>query len=41
VLVFDPRTGVLLAHELVFLKPKRQVAAYQLLIAMDRTDRVG
>jgi hypothetical protein len=39
--VFDPKTGLLLAHEVVFLEPKRQVAAYQLLLVMDRTDRLG
>lgn len=40
-LVFDPRSGVLLAHEVVFLEPKRWVAAYQLLLVTDRTDRLG
>jgi hypothetical protein len=41
VLVFDPRTGMLLAHERVLPAPKRRVGAYQLLLAMDRTDRLG
>jgi hypothetical protein len=40
-LVFDPKTGALLAHEVVFLEPQRRVAAYQLLLVMDRTDRLG
>jgi hypothetical protein len=40
VLVFDSRTGVLLAHENVLPKPRR-VGAYQLLLAMDRTDTIG
>jgi len=36
-LVFDARTGVLLAHEIVSVKPRR-VSTYLLLLATDRTD---
>jgi hypothetical protein len=43
-LVFDPATGQLLAHELLTLQgdaaPKR-ISTYQLILATDRTDQVG
>jgi hypothetical protein len=44
VLVFDPRTGELLAQELVALKPQQplaRVSAYDLFLAYDRTDQPG
>jgi hypothetical protein len=39
-LVFDPKTGALLANELLTLSPKR-ISTYQLILATDRTDTVG
>ncbi len=40
VLVFDPRTGMLLAHEGVW-RPNLRLNAYKLQLAMDRTDHLG
>ena len=39
-LIFDPDTGQLLAHELLTLKPKR-ISTYLLILATDRTDHLG
>jgi hypothetical protein len=39
-LIFDPHTGQLLAHELLTLKPKR-ISTYQVILATDRTDTIG
>jgi hypothetical protein len=40
-LVFDPATGELLAHEQVLAGGMPRVAAYWLILSTDRTDRVG
>lgn len=39
-LVFDPRTGELLAHEMVVLDQAR-LAASLVILATDRTDQLG
>ncbi|WP_346119333.1 CU044_5270 family protein [Micromonospora coerulea] len=39
-LIFDPRTGELLAHERLTLSPVR-ISAYQVILETDRTDRLG
>ncbi|MET8364097.1 CU044_5270 family protein [Micromonospora sp. NPDC049580] len=39
-LIFDPRTGELLAHELLTLAPVR-ISAYQLILDTTWTDRIG
>jgi hypothetical protein len=41
VLVFDPRTGELLAHEMVNLTHGRVVEFYSLILKHDRTDQPG
>jgi hypothetical protein len=41
VLVFDARTGDLLAQEYVTLKPQREVSSYSLFLAYDRTNQRG
>ncbi|GAA1374849.1 CU044_5270 family protein [Catellatospora chokoriensis] len=40
-LIFQPRTGELLAWELVTLGPAQRMSAYELILATDRTDHVG
>ncbi|WP_027346518.1 CU044_5270 family protein [Hamadaea tsunoensis] len=40
-LVFDPGTGGLLAHELVTLLAPVRISAYQLILATDRTGAIG
>jgi hypothetical protein len=39
-LIFDARTGVLLAHEIVTLRP-RKVSTYLVVLGTDRTDHTG
>jgi hypothetical protein len=41
VLVFDPRTGELLAWELLRLTPHRETSAYGVILPPGRVDAIG